>query len=244
MAQRELNQAPFDPNDLLRDGSSPDRGEGIGVIRIESVDVNRIRGLQTILRMLKDNRGHIEGITDDTTVFDLNKYYSDGRHGFVAKSDSEGLVGVFDLKGPDMPTEVSSSGVRLSLGQLNRMCVRTDLQAKGIGSQLTKDAIRRAHEEYGWSNLIAGIVLDEQVTVIIQTVRLDEDTREVVLRAIFERLKLSDGEGGDARVRLFVVRNGFQYIGFGPNVTVNGKSREVLMISHPDPDLTLPQEVS
>lgn len=223
---------------------SESREQSIAVDRIEPVDLNRIRGLQAILKMFKENRDHLEGITAETTIFDLNRYYSESqRHGFVGISDKEGLVGVYDLSGPKIRnTRRGGQDVVLTLGLLNRMCVRIDLQGRGIGGQLTKDAIRRTHEEYEWLNLLGGIVLDEQHTQRIQRARSqDEPKRETIFRELFEQLKLKDGEGGDARVRLFVVRNGFQYAGFHPNVTVGEQVREVLLISHPHPGLILPQ---
>ena len=217
---------------------NPESRERLIVDSIVPVDTNRERGLRAILAMFKDdvNRSHLEGITRNTTIFDLRDYYGQaGRHGFVALHQGEGLVGVYDLSGPEVRrSRRGGQDVVLTLGLLNRMCVRTDLQARGIGDQLTKDALRRAHDEYGWLNVLAGIVLGEEITQAIQRTRgnPDEHRRETVFRDIFNGLKVSD-----ARVKLFAVRNGFQYSGFNPNVTVGGQVREVLLISHPDPQL-------
>lgn len=230
-------------------GNPESRESPITVDRIEPIDINRIRGLQTILRMLKENRSHLEGVTDATTIFDLNRYYSEsGRHGFVGIDEREGLVGVYDLSGRGVTQEVTrtrrgAQNVVLAVGFLNRMCVRTDLQARGIGDQLTKDAIRRAHgrgrDEYGWSNLLAGIVLEAADSQRVESARInlpDERMRETVYQDIFNELKEKD-----PRVKLFVVRNGFQYSGFGANVLVGIEPRNVLLISHHQPRPTTVQ---
>jgi len=214
-------------------GGNPESRENlIKVDRIEPVDVTRTRGLYTILRMFKENRDHLAGITNETTIFDIYNYYRElGRHGFVGLSNTGGLVGVYDLSGPEITrTRRGGQDVELTLGFLNRMCVRTDLQRRGVGQQLTEHALHKAHNEYGWSNLLAGIVLDETVTQRIQRARATEEEhiRDTIFRDTFNNLKETD-----ARVKLFVVRNGFQYSGFHPNVTVGGQVREVLLISQP-----------
>lgn len=222
---------------------NPESREQLIVDTIAPVDINRERGLRAILAMLKDdaNRSHLEGVTRNTTIFDIRDYYSQpNRHGFVALHQAEGLVGVYDLHGPEIRrTRRGGQNVVLTLGLLNRMCVRTDLQQRGIGQQLTQHALNMAHNEYGWLNLLAGIVLDEPTTQRVQRARANEneDLRETLFRDILNDLKISD-----ARVKLFITRNGFQYSGFNPNVTVGGEPREVLLISHPHPQLKIPQE--
>lgn len=239
-------RASMDAGQFLSNGS-PELGERVFVDRISQLDVHKKEGLEIILAMFKDpvNRVHIEGITDNTTADDLKAYYSQqGRHAFVGLSRQKGLVGVYDLSGPEIEIEPNievsvknTQDSKLSMGTLSRLCVRTDLQGKGAGTYLGADAVRRAHYELGWSNLLAGIILNEESSRIVQNARMQGDSSKE--DELFERLKLKDEEGGDARVRLFVNGLGFKKSGFYPHVVVGSQHREVLLIAHILPELTM-----
>lgn len=211
----------------------------IRVDRILPIDVSKTQGLETILAMLKEGakRGRFVGITDGTTSDDLRAYYTqEGRHGYVGLNQEFGLVGVYDLKGPEIKRDIVTGGkeVEFKIGELDRLCVRTDLQGKApgqgrsIGTQLVKDAMRRAHDDFGWRTLLAGIVLDEEPSDKIQQARHQGNSKPVE-DEVYEKLRTTD-----ARVRLFVGSQQFQFQGFSPNVDVRGKPREVLVVVHID----------
>lgn len=211
--------------------------EYLKVEYIRPIDVSKEKGMAIILEMLKHpaNREHLADINENTTVDDLKRYYMEsGRYGYVGLSPTEGLVGVYDLTGPEL-NKGRISGVtpevELTAGFVNKLCVRTDLQRRGVGTQLLQDAVRRSHNDFKWLILFAGIVLDEESSDRIEQAQLIED--KTAEANVYTGL-----EEKDARVKLFIHRLGFVNRGSSPNVRVAGRPRHVLMVTHRDPWLT------